>query len=494
MNALLVLTVGRTDVQLVVDGGRREFCEKQCAALHAGLEQRDGDWHVVAAPATKHSPEAQALPFGSFDLCTPKLDAVLDDLEAKDMRVAYALILETRRDPEAEPGDPRAAGLVLARRLRERLGESVEIHRTAFLQGRERLEDQGDPRDAVVRREVVARIDEAVHAATAKIADGQVVIATTGGFPRIAALAEEVVRLHVARGRSVELVEVADGRKADPPTVDRAVARQSVPEPAESYRARRHVLDLIEGGNLFGAWGAARHLDGDEVEMRWTCIVKWLSYFAASLPIPDECDIPVLRHPKKAIRAALRVEFALRAGDLPRAVHGTVAFFEAALWDHLGAHLTLHHDSKRRVYRCDPVPVKKLVRDAKSRSDDAKRPFEVVESDGDTWYRVFDGRVCAIRIAKHYLNNAALTNLGQALSDVWDLRNDVAHNEPTPARMDDACRQMVEAKLWSLEHRFLTQEVVRDVLAELCEKNPDRLCEDLIETVRTRLLAHRLSP
>ncbi|HLH72746.1 MAG TPA: hypothetical protein VKX96_05635 [Chloroflexota bacterium] len=63
--------------------------------------------------------------------------------------------------------------------------------------------------------------------------------------------------------------------------------------------------------------------------------MKWLADFAASLPIPDECDIDLLKHPRMAVRAALRVELALLAGDIPRAVHGTVAFFEAAFWDWL---------------------------------------------------------------------------------------------------------------------------------------------------------------
>jgi len=41
-----------------------------------------------------------------------------------------------------------------------------------------------------------------------------------------------------------------------------------------------------------------------------------------------------------AVRAALRVELALRAGDIPRAVHGTVAFFEAALWSNTDTFLS----------------------------------------------------------------------------------------------------------------------------------------------------------
>jgi hypothetical protein len=62
-------------------------------------------------------------------------------------------------------------------------------------------------------------------------------------------------------------------------------------------------------------------------------VIKWLAHFAASLPLPTACDLAVLSHERMAVRAALRVELALRAGDIPRAVHGTVAFLEAALWD-----------------------------------------------------------------------------------------------------------------------------------------------------------------
>lgn len=492
-NALLILTVGRTDVQLVAEGRRREF-PKACARLHAELERRTGDWQVVTAPDLKSRDEVKTLPAGGFELCAPKLDAVLEFLEANGTHLTHALILETRRDPEAESGDPRAAGRVVHRRLSERLGEALSIVETCIAQGSERFEDLSNPRDAVICRNVVARIDQAVRQATAEIGEGRIIVATAGGLPRITAFVEEVVRLHAVVGTPIELLEVPDGAKAAPPTRDRAVVRQSVPEPAESYTARRHVLDLIEGGHLLGAWGAARHLKDDEVEKHWTRVVEWLAGFAASCPIPD-CDIGVLRHEKMAVRAAIRVEFALRAGDIPRAVHGTVAFFEAALWDHLNTHKTREREGKggRGLYQWNPVPQgKKLVRDRESPSDRDRRPFEVEEIEGEGWYRVFDDDVCAILIAKHYLKNDALTRLGQAVSTVRDLRNDVAHNEPSPERMAKARRRMAEAGLWSCEGRFLTQGIVRDVLVEFGETNPDRLCEDLIETVRTRLLAHQL--
>ncbi|MCC7157635.1 MAG: hypothetical protein IT161_23855, partial [Bryobacterales bacterium] len=82
-----------------------------------------------------------------------------------------------------------------------------------------------------------------------------------------------------------------------------------------------------------------------------------------------------------------------------------------------------------------------------------------------------------------------LTKLGQAVSsDIRELRNDVAHNEPTWELMKDARRRMTKASLWSEGGTFLTQPLVQDVLRELDERNPADLCADLISAVRSRLL------
>lgn len=484
MSTLLVLTLGQTDVQIVLDGVRREMRKDRCAAPHDELEQRASKCRIVDAPDRKTEPPIEALPEGELLLCTPKLDAVL-----REVVPAFALLLETRRDARAAPGDPRFAGAVLEARLK---ASGVEtIHRCAYLQGSERLEDRDQPRDAVIRREVVRRLEQAVRESLEAVTPSRVVVAATGGFPVVSDLVEEIVRLHASV--PVELLEVADGAKANPPAADRAVTRTSIPEPAESYRARRHVLDLIDGGNLLGAWGAARHLHGDEVEVRWTRVVEWLSRFAASLPIPDECDITVLRHPKMAVRAALRVEFALRASDVPRAVHGTVALFEAALWDRLGERVERSTDPERRRHfkiKSGEAPSgDKLLRKGDGSDDDRKRPFEFKETEsGIDWFWIYDDEACAGRLAKYYLKSTPLQNLGQAVSKIRELRNDVAHNEPTPDLMDDARSRMADVGLWSPEDRFLTQQLVRDVLVETGEKNPDELCDDLLSMLRSRLL------
>jgi len=489
VTTLLVLTAGQTDVQLVVDGVRRELRRDRCAALHDEIERRASRWRIVDAPERKTEPPVEALPEGELLLRTPKLDAVL-----REVVPASALLLETRRDASSAPGDPRFAGAVLEARLKARCAETV--HRRAYLQGTERLEDRDESRDAVIRRKVVHRLEQAVRDTIEAVRPSRIVVAATGGFPVVTNLVEEIVRLHASV--PVDALEVADGAQASPPTADRAVARTSVPEPLVSFQSRRRALELIARGNLLGAWAIAEPLHGDETEHAWTRVIEWLACFASSLPIPKGSDVPVLMHKRMAVRAALRVELALRAGDIPRAVHGTVAFFEAAVWDHLGEK-TSRHPNKRQ-FKFHVPPAEDLVRErdpaklaalskAKQRKD-RDRPFIFKETaDGSDWYWIDDNEICAIQIAKHYLELDSLTKLGQALAgDIRELRNDVAHNEPTPALMEAARHRMQRATLWSSSNGFMSQPLVQAVLRELGEQQPEVLCTKLIAEVRSRLL------
>ncbi|MBI2570802.1 MAG: hypothetical protein HYV63_27690 [Candidatus Schekmanbacteria bacterium] len=483
MTTLLVLTAGQSDVQLVVDGVRRELSRDRCAALHFEIERRG---YILDDTPVQKERSIEILVDGELNLCTPKLDAVL-----REVLPDAALVLETRRAPGAAPGDPHFAGTVLEARLKAKGVRTVRRH--AYLRDRERLEDREEPHDAVIRREVVHRLDGAVRDAIEAVMPSRILVAATGGFPVVTNLVEEIVRLHASV--PVEALEVADGTRASPPTADRAVARMSKPEPLASFQARRRALELIARGNLLGAWAVAEPLHADEVERRWTQVIEWLACFASSLPIPTECDFSVLTHQRMAVRAALRVELALRAGDIPRAVHGTVAFFEAALWDRLLEHFERSPDPKRRRHfrlrRGDAPAGDKLIRKNDGSDDDRKRPFEIKDQvDGVDWYWVFDGDGGpAARIAKYFLESDALTKLDNALgSDIRELRNDVAHNEPTPELMDDARRRMQEAALWSTGDTFLAQPLVQEVLRELRVSQPWALCNKLVATVKTRLL------
>lgn len=483
MNTLLVLTLGQTDVQVVIGDVRHELRKDHCAALHDEIKGRR--WRIVDAPDHKADPPVQTLPTGELLLCTPKLDAVL-----REIVPTAALLLETCRDATSAPGDPRFAGVVLEKRLKDRGVKNVR--REAYLQGAERLENRDEPRDAVIRREVVQRFEEAVRDAIKKAKPSRIVVVATGGFPVVGDLVEEIVRLHASV--PVDAFEVADGAKANPPIADRAVSRTTVPEPRISFQARRRVLDLISKGNLLGAWAVAEQLHADEVERRWTRIIEWLACFASSLPIPHDCDIQVLKHHRMAVRAALRVDLALRAGDIPRAVHGTVAFWEAALWDHLLEHFepTGQKRKGRDVLRLrngkrEPKGPKLLRDDQPCEEERRNCPFE--RSDDDTYVFYEDG---AGRFAKCYVGSEQLKRLTDSITKIKDLRNDVAHNEPTPELMRDARSRMTEAGLWSSDGRFLTQEIIREVLMDLGESEPECICGNLVATVRSRLLEHRL--
>ncbi len=476
MKTLLVMTTGQTDVQLVKDGKRHKLDGESCGTLHDAITKRS--WSLVDTPNDRSREVIKELPEGDLELCTPKLDAVLAHLTPS--MPTSALILETARDMQS---DPRRAGEFLERRLRDR--GVANVTRVFFLTGDERLEDSSNPVDAVVRREVVVKLSGAIAAATAGLTPGdRVFVATTGGLAAANDLINELVRLHCVGGPQITALEVPEGGPGD--RVERASEEKF--HPAAGYRARWHALSLVENGNFLGAWGAVNHLEGAP-DQEWTQVIRWLAHFASSLPLPDDCDIAVLKHPRMAVRAALRVELALRAEDIPRAVHGTVAFFEAALWDRLLEHF--ERDPKHARYLKPKTgavpPTEKLLRDGGQ--DDPNRPFEAKDrADGQQWYWFHESG--AGRFTRDYLKSTALKSLLDAIENVKELRNDVAHNEPTPELMDNARRCMRKAELWSERDQFLCQPLVCAVLKELGESEPETLLEKLLAEVRRRLRAH----
>lgn len=484
MTTLLLMTTGQTDVQLIVNEQRRKFDGNACGTLHDALKLRS--WSVVDAPNRRNWDLIKELPEGEPLLCTPKLDAVLAHF-GPTLPTSVLIFETTRHDTR----DPRFAGEVMERRLHDR--GVLDVTRVAFLAGDEQLEDPSNEVDAVIRRSVVATLSNAIGRATANMhAADRVFVATTGGLAAANELINELVRLHCVGGPSVTALEVPDGDRAGQD--DRAVEEKF--HPAAGYRARWQALSLVEKGNLLGAWGAVSHLEGTTGQ-EWTQVIKWLAYFASSLPLPTDCNLAVLGHPRMAARAALRVELALRAGDIPRAVHGTVAFFEAALWDKLGERFERSSDpKKRRSFKVKsgsaPAGDKLVKRGDGDDDDDRKRPFELKQTvDGIDWYWIHDGDGGpAARIAKYFFQSDALTKLDVALGSIRGLRNDIAHNEPTPELMDGARGRMQAAALWSNTDSLLSQPVVQAVLEELGAQHSEKLLADLLHEVRRRLISN----
>ncbi|MGH7330579.1 MAG: hypothetical protein ACREJX_19695, partial [Polyangiaceae bacterium] len=206
MTTLLVMTVGQTDVQLVKDGQRHKLDGSACGTLHDAIKERS--WSVVDAPTRRSRDIIKMLPEGDLPLCAPKLDAVLAHF-APSLPTS-ALIFETRRQ---DARDPRFAGEVMERRLRDRGVENMV--RVAFLTGDEHLEDPSNDVDAVVRRSVVAMLSNAIGLAAANLKRGdRVFVATTGGLAAANEVINELVRLHCVSGPSVTALEVPDGDRA----------------------------------------------------------------------------------------------------------------------------------------------------------------------------------------------------------------------------------------------------------------------------------------
>jgi hypothetical protein len=477
MTSLLVMTLGRTDVQLAVGNERHKLNPDTCGTLHDAIKERS--WSVVDAPSTTNKRFIKELPEGALQLCTPKLDAVLAHIAPS--LPASVLIFETNRQVD---DDPRFAGEVIERRLRDRGVENVT--RVAFLTRDEKLEDPTNVVDAVIRRSVVSTLSNAIVRAVSNLKpDDSVIVATPGGLNEANELVNELVRLHSVGGPQVTALKVPDGNRAN--GHDRAVEEKF--HPAAGYRARRHALSLVEKGNLLAAWGAVSHLEGVPGQ-DWIQVISWLAAFASSLPLSEDCDFAVLRHQRMAVRAALRVELSLRAGDIPRAVLGTVAFSEAALWDKLLEHFERTGARKGvgevvRLKDAAPVPTGKLLRnDEPDESQKRYCPFERL--DDGTYLFFEDG---AGRFARDYVKSDPLKDLHDVIGRVKALRNDVAHNEPTPDLMKDARSRMQDAALWSTTDTFLSQALVQEVLTELGEGNPKHLLPNLLEKVRYRLVA-----
>ena len=236
MKTLLIMTVGQTDVQLVIDNVRHELLKKRCGELHDEMENRG--FTIVEAPPTKKDSQIEALPDGELSVCLPKLDAVLRFFG--ESLPTHTLIFDTCR---ATPSDPRLAGRVLERRLKS---FHIEVHRHTFLRDKEWLEDRLNKIDAIVRRAVVNKLDSAIRQKLDETGFDLVVIAATGGFPAVNDVIKELVRLHAVGRTPVTSLEIPDGSFTS--HHDRAVEEKL--HPAAGYRARWHALSLIEKGNL----------------------------------------------------------------------------------------------------------------------------------------------------------------------------------------------------------------------------------------------------
>lgn len=458
--ALLVLTAGHTDVQLLEGEARHELDKDYAGPLHAQLASRT-DWTLADSKPKGREPRS-ALPEGPFQLCTPKLDEILRYLDDHGLQLAHALILHTDRPPHKR--DPAQAGPILQRRLHEREHSSIAL--VSYMSGGdETLEDTTTAGDEIIRREVVTRLDSALAAALAHPPGpfDVVVLATTGGLPKVQALVEELARLRAAPLPCTSL-EVADAKRD---LAERAIPRSPKTDPSVVVAATRHALALVERGDFIAAWGAVAHLAPPQISP----VFRWLYEWATSMPHEPgkepPADFPLPRADQRALAAALRVELALRHGDIAHAIHKTFAFFEAAIWD------LLHRDHIQGPHAPD-APLSFVLHPPPL--DDAEGNLKP-EAKHPGHHRVKNYGIGSFEIRKRYLAKhtpstasiAPLKAFADAVGQVEDFRNMIAHGEPQRARLGAAREKMGQLRLWSRKRvpSITTQPLFQDVLAAL---------------------------
>lgn len=524
---LLIVSTGRTDVQVVVEGRRREVRKEIIGAFHDLLRDQPARWSLEATTGIpRDDASIEVLPSGHLSICTPKLDGILDLLARTDNVPTEILLLETSR---SKKDDPRYAGQILEARIHQLLGPEVAVAHCTYLAGWERLEDKSRPGDEFVRAEVAERIERSIGAEIRRISPSRITLALTGGFPMLDLLIEETVRLHAlahsqrfcapsstSASIEVELVKVPEPDRTRPGVEEMAVP-ESAMRPHVANATKRRALELLSEGHVLGAWGAAKALAGDDVEGEWVGVFESLYRWMSSLPVNHEAaPLSALRDPRGAVRAALHVELALRAENIPAATLGTIAFMEAAIWDHLMdqwlapaerlGQYRLRRDVPAEMVkielervRCEPGELAEfdLVKLDHVKGN-ANRPFLVEASaapsnpksngarTGDI-VTVHDGGGCTAKLTRDLLAKPALERFRIACDPLRNFRNDVAHNVPTPERMELVTRKMQERALWSrgAVASFLSQSLCADVLMELGVDHPSRLLDNLICEVAT---------
>ncbi len=90
---LLFITVGQTDVQLVMSGRRHKLYGNSCGTLHDAIKERM--WSVIDAPSARSRDFINRLLEGKLKLCTSKLDAMLLYFDQK--QPTSVLIFETKK-------------------------------------------------------------------------------------------------------------------------------------------------------------------------------------------------------------------------------------------------------------------------------------------------------------------------------------------------------------------------------------------------------------
>jgi hypothetical protein len=459
---------------------------------------------------------------GRIPVVAAKLGLVARRLREANLALAGAVIFDTRREHDDQ--EPIASAAVLGRWLAERFslecGADVDRGKVAVIgvaSGRESFSGT-DALDRPLRREIVARIVEAI-ARAARNASGSVAwLALGGGPPPFKPVVEAAADLHFD-GKTLDLDLQERRARADggaalyiEPDV-RAISR------ADALAVRFSAMRLVSVGDFWGADAMVRRAERDPIERRWIVRLRaWLGYLHGSLSWRDVA--PLLQDGSsewsqrfdarlralhdtgdgsypQCFRAALRAESALALGQVIDAAIWTCSLFDAVLMEFI---------SKMPEVVEGPDPLKSEIRFAPGATVDARLtaraspqgPAPCLVSRGDNRYRVNIARQ-QNDLWLEVLGREPLTKLSAAIRTPqtgqqiapYELRNMLTHRMPEAGQLAAIRSVFVEAGLWAPKKKarsfgeyVLGHGLVAEALQELGLEDPSSKAKGILTDFR----------
>jgi len=346
-NVILFASVGRTDIQVLMENGDGEQCRMNfpppgLRKLHQALldgklpfvfqtpdlekvkehpqdlyvhfqTDREGNIQDPALVCTKAPEWKPVKEEGKYVLVPAKLISVVKtikkEIEENHTNFLGAVVLSTHSGDELfgtkiYEKEPIACGKLLSEWLANTLSEALPNSQppiTASAEGKEIFEcdwqrkttwvdilDGGmratEPgRDDPVNRTAIKRVDEVMRKIVSDEPDTTVLLCLGGGLPLFKDSLKDCARFHF-RNRVVYWHEPQYMEEGEEEIFLQREVEDEPPSIQESYQARNHARTLIRKGDFSGAYSAVQHLESDPMEKLWVEKVKLASqYFSGEL-------------------------------------------------------------------------------------------------------------------------------------------------------------------------------------------------------------------
>ena len=545
-NVVLVVTVGRTDLQLVAERGGERIRMSIGGGLrrfHQTLLDQDVPWEFDAEGVRYRESTIQdkavwesddlrlpngykehLSPEGNWVLVPAKLARAVQRLrEDSDFVIRAVALLTTNRDEQTPAGvfqnEPIAAGPILARWLAGEFGLECGVRDGDIGAGKSGwldilIGDELSPmpgRHNPVHREALRRTEDALRQLGAEVeADPWACLSLGGGMAEmkepIKACAQFLFdgRTFTWQAPQFSLGEFQWVSPDDEP-----------PTATDSYRVRRHVSALIRRGAFGEAYGAASELDADTKEQNWIVAVEQVArYFSGELSRARARReglfpplVPMVRSGiPRCLLAAMRVEAGLWAGRLSEAVIGSVTFLEAAILDVVGQNLSQRglalDDANERIRgRAEELAV---LAEKVNRWSPEERRKPLRRTGGGLEYSM---GIRQLEYWAHLLEPGpagALENYRDAVTNteiggykLIDLRHLAVHSVLPVDVLKRVRTGFHAANLWGepglAGQQFLGMPLVRAVLEAAGVENSDTLYADLVNGMLEELRAYRIA-